>query len=304
MALRTGRGAEQRVRTELAQAFPDLPVRDVAFLGSGVDSAAYLVNGEWVFRFPKRAAAARALGREVALLTSLAEYLPVAVPRFAYLGRQAGTGRLFAGYPIIRGQPLTADLFLSLAETDQERVLATLAGFLRGVHGFPVAAAAAAGVPELSTRAWVRSRWSRGRASVLALLAPRDAAALAGLIRGFLGDARNFAYRPCLLYADFAPEHILYDVDRKSIAGIIDWGDLAIGDPDFDLLYLRQDYGEAFVRRLLAHHPHPEPARLLEKLRVFDACDHVMTIAAGQAAADRAAIDESVAALGEILAPG
>jgi aminoglycoside 2''-phosphotransferase len=170
------------------------------------------------------------------------------------------------------------------------------------VHGFPVAAAAAAGVQELSTRAWVESCWSRGQAPVLALLGPRDGAALARLIESCLGEARSFAYRPCLLYADFAPERILYDADGRAIVGTIDWGDLAIGDPDFDLLYLRQDYGEAFVRRLLGHYPHPEPGRLLRKLRVFAACDQVATIASSQGAAGRADIEEAVAAVGEILA--
>lgn len=137
---------------------------------------------------------------------------------------------------------------------------------------------------------------------VLPLLSPQDGAALTHLIERFLADERNFAYTPCLLYADFAPEHILYDVDSREVAGIIDWGDLAIGDPDFDLLYLRQDYGEAFVRRLLTHYPHPDPTRLLAKLRVFDACDYVDTIVdSGDDPAARKAIDEAVAALGMLL---
>ncbi len=293
---------DQCARTEIARAFPELPVRDVVFLGAGMDSDAYLVNDEWVFRFPRREAVAHALSREVALLPKLARRLPVATPRFAYIGHQIGSGLLFAGYRIIRGEPLTAELYGSLAHPDQERVLATLAAFLRGVHSFPVADAAVVGVEEFSTREWVGSCWSRGQAQVLPLLAPRDGAALARLIQGFLADARNFAYTPCLLYADFAPEHVLYDDGTRGIAGIIDWGDLATGDPDYDLLYLRQDYGEDFVRRLLGHYPHPEPARLFVKLRVFDACDHVNTIVASRRnPAERDAIHAAVAALGEIL---
>ena len=120
----------------------------------------------------------------------------------------------------------------------------------------------------------------RRAAQVLALLTPRDGAALARLIEGFLAEARNFAYTPRLLYADFAQEHVLYDAGARGIVGVIDWGDLATGDPDYDMLYLRQDYGEDFVRRLLGHYQHPEPAHLFQKLRVFDACDHVNTIAA------------------------
>ena len=56
------------------------------------------------------------------------------------------------------------------------------------------------------------------------------------------------------------------------------------------------------MRRLLGHYPHPEPARLFEKLRVFDACDQVNTIVASRRdPAERAAIHEAVTALGEIL---
>jgi aminoglycoside 2''-phosphotransferase len=298
----SSRVSEQRVRTEIARAFPEFAVCEVAFLGAGVDSEAYLVNDEWVFRFPKREAAARALSREVALLPKLAGRLPVAVPRFTYLGHQSGSGLLFAGYRFIPGEPLTAELFGCLAHPDQVRVLATLAAFLRGVHSFPVGEAAAAGVAELYTRDWVGACWARGQASVLPLLAPRAGAALADLIEGFLADAQNFAYTPCVLYADFAPEHVLYYVNTRGIVGIIDWGDLAIGDPDYDLLYLRQDYGEDFVRRLLGHYPHPEPARLLEKQRVFNACDHINTIVASDRdSAEPEAIHESVSALSEIV---
>lgn len=297
-----GSGSEQGIRSEIERAFPAFSVRDIAFLGAGMDSDAYLVNDEWVFRFPKRAAVARALGREVAVLPKLAGRLPVATPQFAYIGRQTGNGLLFAGYRIIHGKPLTADIYDSLPFSGQERVLATLAAFLRGVHSYPVATAAADGVEELSTREWVASCWASGQTLALPFLPLYAGAALARLIEGFLADTRNFANTPRLLYADFAPEHILYDAGTRNIVGIIDWGDLSIGDPDFDLLYLRQDYGEEFVRRLLGHYPHPEPARLFEKLRVFDACDHLNTIvAARQHPAERAAIQEALTALEELL---
>jgi aminoglycoside 2''-phosphotransferase len=300
----TPRWSEQRARLEIERAFPELAVREVAFLGAGVDSAAYLVDGRWVCRFPKRAEVARALEREVALLPKLTG-LPVATPRFEYVGRQAATGLLFAGYPFIPGEPLTRELFDSLARADQERVLATLATFLRGVHGFPVAEAAAAGVEELSTRAWVESSWAAGRTTVLPLLALGDGLALTRLIERFLADERSFAYTPCLLYADFAAEHVLFDRAAGAIAGIIDWGDLAIGDPEYDLLYPYQDYGEDFVRRLLTHHPHEHPERLMEKLRVFNACDQIRDVVAARRdrSADEA-VREAARALGEPLRQG
>ena len=300
--------SEQRARREIERAFPELRVREVAFLGAGEDSDAYLVNGEWVFRFPKREAVARALGREIALLPKLAGHLSVAIPQFEYVGQQADTGLLFAGYRLIPGEPLTRELFDAFVPADQERLLATIAGILQGVHGFPVAEAAACGVEELSTQEWVASCWARGRAAVLPLLARDDGLALARMIERFLADERNFVYTSCLLYADFAPEHVLYDAAARAITGLIDWGDLAIGDPDFDLMYVYQDYGADFVQRLLAHYPHAEPDRLLEKLRVFNACDHVNTIAACRQGRSAASLSEEAResrdALVELLGQG
>ena len=294
--------AEERIRTEIERAFPELPVRGIAFLGWGIDSDAYLVNDAWVFRFPNRLEVARALSREIAMLPKLAGRLPIAIPRFDFIGRQTGNRLLFAGYRLIRGEPLTVECFDSLTLADQERVLATLAAFLQAVHRFQITEAAAIGLEEISTREWVEECLVSGKARVLPLLAPRDREALVNLFADFLADTRNFANTPHLLYADFAPQHILYDADARDIAGIIDWGDLEIGDPDFDLLYLRQDYGEEFVRRLLGHFPHPEPARLFEKLRVFDACDHVdMIVDALGNPVEHDAVDESVTALGELL---
>ena len=294
--------SEERIRAEIERAVPEVGVREILVLGAGVDSEAYLVNGEWVFRFPKREEVARALRREVKLLPKLAGRLPVATPEFGYIRRRADSGLLFAGYRFIPGEPLTPELFASLAAGDQEGLLATLANFLRAVHSFPVAEAIACGVEELDLRTWVEESWSGGREVVLPLLTPEDGRALARLIRGFHADDRNHAATPCLLYADFAPEHVLYDRAARAIAGIIDWGDLAIGEPDFDLMYLYQDYGQDFVRRLLAHYPHREPERLLGKLRVFTACDYVNTIAAdGDHALSRDDARESLDALLELL---
>lgn len=294
---------EQDARLEIERAFPELGVREIRFLGAGMDSRAYLVNGKWVFRFPQRPEVATALRREIALLPRLAAHLPVAVPRFTHLGEQAANGLLFAGYRLIPGEPLTLELFASLAPPDQERVLATLAAVLRAVHGFPLADAIACGVETFSTRDWVRDSWSAVRGAAQ-LLGRRHGPALARWLTGFLADARNFDGAPCLLYADFAPEHVLYSRAARAITGLIDWGDLAIGDPDFDLMYLYQDYGEEFVRRLLVYHPHPDPARLAAKLRVFNACDHLRDIATAHANPGEPAVQEAVGALRDLLARG
>ena len=270
----------EHARSEIVRAFPALPVHEITLLGSGMDSDAYLVNGAWVFRFPRRLAASMGLDREIALLPQLAEFLPVDVPHFEYIGEQPESGLRFVGYRLIPGEPLTPELFDGLSHEAQERVLRMLSGFLDVVHAFPVHEARAAGVESISTRSLVADTWDTTRDRVLAPLSAADGQAVAAFIEGFLADPHNFLERPRLLYADFAPEHILYDRAADEITGIIDWGDMAIGDPDYDLTYLYQDYGAEFVRRLQVHYQHDDPDRLYRKLRVFCAYDYLFDIMA------------------------
>jgi aminoglycoside 2''-phosphotransferase len=228
----------------------------------------------------------------------------VEIPAFEYIDSRGETPG-FVGYRQVTGEPLTTECFASLKLPAQERTLATLAAFLQAVHSFPLAVATACGVEERSVAAWVRTSWSDSRAAMLTVLAPDEGQALDSLIASFLADERSLTYAPCLLYADFAPEHILFDQATSTVTGIIDWGDLAIGDPDFDLLYLFQDYGRQFVDRLLNYLPHPEPGRLMRKLRVFTASDYAATIASAATVESKVTaedqIAECVAALREIL---
>ena len=47
----------------------------------------------------------------------------------------------------------------------------------------------------------------------------------------YLGDPGNFDYEPTVIHADLSPEHILYDPVTQAVAGVIDFGDIEIGDP-------------------------------------------------------------------------
>ena len=99
------------------------------------------------------------------------------------------------------------------------------------------------------------------------------------LLKGYLSDASNFTYVPALLHADFGPEHIIYDDIAKAIVGVIDFGDIQIGDPDYDLMYLYEDYwGEKFIRELLKYYTHNNPGQLMTKLAFFSRCNTIHDI--------------------------
>ena len=132
-------------------------------LGRGADSAAYLLGGEWVLRFPVTANAQRTLRRELALLEDLAPALPLPIPVFAHVGRRDGR-LVFVGYRALRGEPLAHERLSALPAVAQQDILASLAAFLKALRAYPVSAARRAGVTEHLTSDAVRAAGRRPQA--------------------------------------------------------------------------------------------------------------------------------------------
>lgn len=259
------------MRLAIAAAFPDLRITSCAFLAEGWDSAAWEVNRELIFRFPKRAEVARWLARERALLPALAPALPAPIPRFTHLARAgapADPALPFVGYPALRGTPLDAAPGLLRAGSP---LPARLGAFLGALHAFPVERAVARGVAPGSWFEWVagwRRFWAR-----LAAAVPAFDARVARIIRAteeaFL-DELIAAERPVtLVHHDLALEHILVDPDAGRIAGVIDWGDAAIGDPAIDFAALAPACDGPALAALLAAYERPRDDGFLRRARSY-----------------------------------
>jgi len=133
--------AEREVTPELARAlvreqFPELPAERVEPFGSGWDNTAFLVDGDAVFRFPRKASTVEFLERESRVLPQLAGRLTLPVPDPRWIGRR--TERYpwpFAGYRRLAGR--TAD---AAGLTEEERAAAAepLGRFLAALHAIPV----------------------------------------------------------------------------------------------------------------------------------------------------------------------
>ena len=49
------------------------------------------------------------------------------------------------------------------------------------------------------------------------------------------------------MHGDLSSEHILFDADKKLIAGVIDFTDVVITTPVLDFMYLTEAYGTDFL---------------------------------------------------------
>lgn len=223
-------------RALIAEQFPALAPTVVEPLGHGFDNTAYLVDDTWVFRFPRRAVAAPLILREAAVLPTIAQRVPLPIPVPEHIGRPSARFPWpFAGYRALAGTTACAAV---LSEDQRAAAAVPLGRFLAALHAFPAARARALGVigDEL------------GRVDVLARTV-KAKATLAGLQRVGLVDAAlverceavlqatpTNAQRPLLrlVHGDLYARHVLVGPEGEP-AGVIDWGDLHLGDPAVDL---------------------------------------------------------------------
>ena len=142
----------ERCRRILSESVPDLDVRSVRYFDSGWDYELWEVNGDLLFRFPKRPECSEPLRKEARLLAELAGRLSIAVPRPEYVSEGCEAFPLpFFGYRTLPGDPLDK---VTLDEQTREAIAQQLGRFLSELHGFPAERAAELGVPSYSPEGW------------------------------------------------------------------------------------------------------------------------------------------------------
>jgi aminoglycoside phosphotransferase (APT) family kinase protein len=204
-------------------------------MGEGWDNTAYLVNGEWVFRFPRRTIAVPLLETEGRVLPALAPRLPFPIPKPVWYGRPDATYKWpFLGYRRLEGR-VASDV--DLGDDGRAALAAPIARFLRALHDVPLGDAQAWGTPpgiydyldgarlERLARAGLADLVSRG---ILKNATPWLEVLEAGLA------ALPLEGPHVIVHADFYSRHVLVD-DAGRMCGVIDFGDMHLDHPVLDL---------------------------------------------------------------------
>lgn len=254
-----------------------LSVQSSTFIGEGWISRAYLVNSELVFKFPKRSTFWKGLEREIAFLSFASSHLPLAVPRYVKAAPNSLAAPCgYAVYEYIAGRAI------DISTMTQERRTAAvdaIAAFLRALHQLQPSLDVASMLPKDDARITSEEYFARAECEIVPKLLPREALALRKEFESYLNIPENFSFRPAMLHADFSREHIL--VEGESIVGVIDFGDVSWGDPDYDFMYLFLDFGQAFTEELAQRYGHTNIELLMAKVRYFSIVDQIGTILDG-----------------------
>jgi aminoglycoside phosphotransferase (APT) family kinase protein len=225
---------EALARRLIASQFPAVPLERLELLGRGWDNAAWLADGRWVFRLPRRAIGVEGIERELAFLPRLAPLLPLPIPAPVFNGRPGnGYPWPFAGASFIPGsEPGAVD------GGGNGALARPLGGFLRALHDPATLAAVDPGgaLPDDPMgRADMSVRVPLALERVAELEEARLWRAPDGLVEE-LAQAEGLVRPPgpALVHGDLHFRHLIV-TPAGELTGVIDWGDLCRGDPAVDL---------------------------------------------------------------------
>jgi len=216
--------------------FPEIELKEIKQLGEGFDNTVIQINGEFVFRFPRRPIAVTLIQVENQLLPSIAGTLPLDIPEPIFFGKPSTIYPYpFTGYKMVKGHLPVEGSLANKVESAKR-----FAHFLKVLHSFPVERAMRLGVqPDGMMRLDVSYRKKSLMENVSNLLKLgyfEQAYAVKDFVEE-LGEL-DVQHPISLVHGDIHIRNVLLD-DEGVLAGIIDWGDVHVGNPaiDFSFLY-------------------------------------------------------------------
>ncbi len=262
--------ADRELTSEAAVAviegqFPELAPVKLVRLPSGWDSDVYRVNEEWAFRFPRRQEVVATQAKETAVLPTIADYLSVSIPRIEKRGRPTEDFPYpFVGYHYLPG--VAADRLPS-DRPDRSALAADLGRALSELHAIPPERLAKGVVPAAKHGPAEWQKWVTQHAeSIRPLLPPDLLAACEPWLVGTVSLPERYGGPARLVHNDVCPDHLLVDATSGKLTGLIDFGDLALGDPALDFVGLYCWMGAEFVTETLESYSLPRDDAFQDRL--------------------------------------
>lgn len=214
--------------------FPRFAPAQVERLATGFDHDAFVVNRDWVFRFPRRRAALGQIELESRVLPQIESLLNLRIPAPRFVATDEH-GRTFAGAELLPGREAAR---CALDDVQRTACAPAIAQFLKSLHSIrPVEIDGGLPGDELGRLVPHQQRENLLiRADRLGeRLDSRERSVLHAILQ-FTCDADGGGGGARLVHGDFYSRHIFVINGRP--AAVIDWGDLHAGGIAVDLAIL------------------------------------------------------------------
>jgi aminoglycoside 2''-phosphotransferase len=254
----------------------NLSIQKVEKIGEGWNCLGYLVNGVQVFKISKFDCWDE-LGLEFMFLEMLGQQLSLPVPCplfYRQISKAVPFG--YAVYSYIPGGGLTLG---SLSSQQRQAVICDIAYFLKTLHRLDPGLALRQMLHIEDHNYFLDTAKRLLRAAETEIVQSLSTQEIHVLQREFTQHIKQYqqsVFEPCLLHRDFCTDHIR--MANGVISGVIDFGNLVLGDPDTEFSEIYLEHGEAFLLEIARAYGHKYPYQLLEKMARLSIVNQVEVI--------------------------
>ncbi|MBP3635416.1 MAG: aminoglycoside phosphotransferase family protein [Bacilli bacterium] len=253
------------VKHIIEDTFKTIAVNNIKRLGEGLDSVAFLVNDEYIFKKSKHKEASENMKKEISVLRFLEGKLPLEIPKIDFYDEDAS----ICGYKEIKGTILTPEIYSLMSIEEQEQLAKDIANFLITLHSLPLPKIKDL---ELDVIDDYRSDYETLKSMIYDKIPNESIEYLDELFSRILNDERITKYTRVLCHNDLSCNHIV--IRNNRVIGIIDFGDVAITDRDKDFVYLLEqsdeEIGRNFGLKVLDYYNHPNKDIAILKANLND----------------------------------
>lgn len=215
--------------TKIIKSLPvSFPINKVVVLNEGYDNISVEVNGEWIFRFPKKPDVPTE--REIKLLAALNGKFHVQIPVIEYVFQEP----IGVCYRKIVGDELTLDELRSLSKPEYDRLVDDIAQFFADLHSaISVGEAKQIGIEESFSKNYIEVIRNRLLPFVNEVYIREFAQACLLAYEHFVPTVDLV-----VLHTDLSPDNMAFDPEQKKLVGVFDFSDVAIGDVNLEFVHL------------------------------------------------------------------
>lgn len=208
-------------------------VNQIKYLGGGVDSNAYLVNNDYVFKFGI-SENSREDYKAQKVFSDFYKENPInniETPKIEYYFSDDKIRII--GYKLVEGKFIDRKTYDEMDDNHQEKFCKDVASFLKKLHSFDIETIK---LEQIDMREKMLNEVELIKKTIFNTLNKNEK----NYINRFekrLTESNVFNGRKCICHIDFNPDHILID-DNNDFKGVIDWGGAVIACEYAEFPYL------------------------------------------------------------------
>ncbi len=242
---------------QIEKRYPELAIKTARLNPAGQYNDVLVINDALIFRFAKVPAAIDTCRQERVILQNLQGALPLSIPNPTYHSLDTYViGEAFLGYPLIPGKPLIPfDLKTITAQKTRQKLADQIANFLQTLHRVDVKKLIPIDLPVYESVPDRETQYKKIKSKLFESMRADARRKVEKHFNDYFNNQQRYAFKPVLRHGDFGTGNILWDRQRNSLTGILDFGSCGAGDPAVDFAGVLASYGEEFYRLCSATYP-------------------------------------------------